>query len=293
MSTYELPVTFNNTHGQKLHGVLHFPKSGVKTPIVIMAHGFTDDKTGDNRLFVKFAREIAPRGIAVLRFDFAGSGDSEGDFAEITPRSEIEDLRSAIDFVCSLPEIDSHFITLLGYSLGGAVSIYAAAEDQRINAFIGWAPVSHPEATFQRILGKKAFHLAEKFGKTPCKNGDKQFSLQKDFFLDLQNLNPLSTINKISPRPILLIQGLLDEKVPPTETEILYRSARNPKEIHFVSAAGHSFAFFEDELFGITLEKLEEYHSNFIQRKTLTVAEFRNEEVKKNNRLILFKEVQK
>ncbi len=277
MSTYELPVTFNNTHGQKLHGVLHFPRSGVRPPIVIMAHGFTDDKTGDNRLFVKFARKIAPRGLAVLRFDFAGSGDSEGDFAEITPRSEIEDLRSAIDFVCTLPGIDTHFISLLGYSLGGAVSIYAAAEDQRINAFIGWAPVSHPEATFQRILGKKTFDLAEKFGRAPCRNGDKQFSLRRDFFLDLQNLNPLSTINKISPRPILLIQGLLDEKVLPTETEILYRSAVNPKEIHFISDAGHSFAFFEDELFGITLGKLEEYHSNFLERKTVTAAEFRNQ----------------
>lgn len=280
MSIYELPVTFRNSRGQKLYGVLHLPRGGVKTPIVIMVHGFTDDKTGDNRLFVKFAREVAPRGIAVLRFDFAGSGDSEGDFAEITLSSEIEDLRSAIDFVSSLPEIDTNFITLLGYSLGGAVSIYTASVDQRINAFIGWAPVSHLEATFQRILGKEAFQLAGNFGKAACRNGDKQFYLQRDFFFDLQNLNPQLDISKISPRPTLLIQGLSDEKVPPTETEILFESAKNPKEIHFIRGAGHTFAFFEKELFRITLKKLEEYHSNFLQRETFAVAEFRGEEVR-------------
>lgn len=279
MSISEIPVTFHNSRGQKLYGVLHLPRSKVRTPIVIIVHGFTDDKTGDNRLFVKFAREIAPRGIAVLRFDFAGSGDSEGDFAEITPSSEIEDLRSAIDFVCSLAEIDTNFISLLGYSLGGAISIYAAAEDQRIYAFIGWAPVSHPEATFQKILGHKAFQLAENFGKTACRNGDKQFYLQKDFFTDLQNLNPLLNISKISPRPIVLIQGLSDEKVLPTETEILFESAKDPKYIHFIKGAGHTFAFFEEKLFEVTREKLEEHHSNFLRRRAFKVAEFIKEEV--------------
>jgi fermentation-respiration switch protein FrsA (DUF1100 family) len=91
-------------------------------------------------------------------------------------------------------------------------------------------------------------------------------------------------ISKISPRPTILIQGLSDEKVLATETEILFESAKNPKEIHFISGAGHTFAFFEEELFGITMEKLEEYHSNFLQRKTFTVAEFRNEEVERSNR---------
>jgi len=286
MEIFETPITFQNSRGQKLYGVLHLPNSGMRTPIVIMAHGFTDDKTGDNRLFVKFAREIAPRGMAALRFDFAGSGDSEGDFAETTPSSQIEDLKSAIDFVCSLPEIDTHFISLLGYSLGGAVSIHTVAEDQRINAFVGWAPVSHPKATFQKILGEKAFHSAQKIGMTACKNGDKQFYLKKDFFSDLQNLNPLSNISKISPRPIVLIQGLSDEKVPPTETEILFECAKNPKEIHFIRGAGHTFAFFEEELFEITLEKLEEYHSDFLRGKTFEVAEFRSEEVKRSTKFI-------
>ncbi len=260
----ERPVTFDNRCGQRLHGVLHLPECRDKSPIVIMAHGFTDDKTGDNRLFVKFAREIAPAGIAVLRFDFAGSGDSEGDFAGMTPRGEIEDLKSAIDFVCGIQEIDNHAIILIGYSLGGALSICTAAEDQRVGMIIGWSPVSHTGVTFRRILGENTFQSAEKMGKAACKNGDKQFHLLKDFFSDLQYINPLGIIGTIAPRPIFLIQGLADEKVLPEETGMLFESAKTPKKIHFIEGSGHSFAFFEEELFKVTFQNIREYLPNFV-----------------------------
>ncbi len=260
----EQPVTFDNRRGQRLHGVLHLPEGRDKSPMVVMAHGFTDDKTGDNRLFVKFARKIAPAGIAVLRFDFAGSGDSEGDFAGMTPRGEIEDLKSAIDFVCGIQEIDNHSIILIGYSLGGAVSICTAAEDQRVRMIIGWSPVSRADVTFRRILGENTFQSAEKVGKAACKNGDKQFHLSKDFFSDLQYINPLGIIGTISPRPIFLIQGLADEKVLPEETKRLFEFAKTPKKIHFIEGSGHSFAFFEEELFKVTLQNIGDFFPKFL-----------------------------
>lgn len=75
MEIYEQPVIFKNSRSQQLFDVSQLPIKKNKPPIVKMAHGFTDDKTGDNRLFVKFVRKA---GIAVLRFDFAGSTGSEG-----------------------------------------------------------------------------------------------------------------------------------------------------------------------------------------------------------------------
>ena len=146
----ERPVIFKNRRGQRLFGVLHLPKAGFPAPAVIMAHGFTDDKTGDNRLFVKFSRWAVDVGIAVLRFDFAGSGDSEGDFSCLTLDAEVEDLRSAIDYLTTLAEINKARVHLIGYSLGGAVSIILAAEDMRVRSFIGWAPVAFVPAVFQR-----------------------------------------------------------------------------------------------------------------------------------------------
>lgn len=258
----ERPVIFKNRRNQRLFGVLHLPVEGTRPPLVIMAHGFTDDKTGDNRLFVKFARKAARAGIAVLRFDFAGSGDSEGEFSEVTLDSEIEDLKSAVDFAYNLSEIDNSRINLIGYSLGGAVSIALAAIDQRIKSFIGWASVSSPKATFQRILGRKTFSLIKKNCLIACKNGEKQFYLRKGFFDSIIGFDPLQEINKISPRPVLLIHGSTDRKVLQGQTRLLFRNALEPKKIQFIQGAGHSFAFFEEDLFEVTLRHLMKWNLN-------------------------------
>lgn len=257
MKVYERQVTFRNSRDQQLFGVMHLPLKEAKLPVVIMAHGFTDDKTGDNRLFVKFARLAAEEGIAVLRFDFAGSGDSEGDFSQTTLDSQKEDLSSAVDFLYEFPSIDRNRISLVGYSLGGAVSIILAATDQRIRSFIGWAPVSFLKAVFQRILGKNTVSLVKKNSLIACRNGCKQFYLRKGFFEGVRDSNPLEMINMISPRPVLLIQGLDDKKVLPKETELLFRNAGKPKRLRFIQGAGHSFAFSEKRLFEITLRHLE------------------------------------
>ena len=256
----ERPVVFRNKRGQKLFGVLHLPLTDYLSPIVIMAHGFTDDKTGDNRLFVKFARKAAEGGMAVLRFDFAGSGDSEGDFSQTTVISEIEDLAGAVDFVYTLAEIDTAQINLIGYSLGGAVSIIFAANDLRIKSFIGWAPVSFLPATFRRILGNKVFFLRRRTGLVACGNGNKQFYLKKDFFNDLEAYDLAGSIKKIAPRPIVLVQGSLDKKVLSKETQLLFQSAEEPKRIYIVKDAGHAFAYYEDKLIDITLQNLRKWN---------------------------------
>lgn len=69
--------------GLILRGVLHIPEDiKVKEPIVCIFHGFTGDKIGPHFIFVKLSRILARRGIASVRFDFAGSGESDGDFVD-------------------------------------------------------------------------------------------------------------------------------------------------------------------------------------------------------------------
>ena len=256
----ERPVVFNNRRGQRLFGVLHLPVREEQLPAVILVHGFTDDKTGDNRLFVKFARCATETGIAVLRFDCAGSGDSEGDFSQMTIDTEIGDLHSAVDFIYTLPEIDKNRINLVGYSLGGAVSIILAANDLRVKSFVGWAPVSFLPATLQRILGKKVFSLSKDNDLVACKNGGKEFFLGKDFFNSIEKYDLVCDINKISPRPILLIQGSLDKKVLPKDTETLFKNTKEPKKIYLIKGSEHSFVFFESQLIDITLQNLMEWN---------------------------------
>lgn len=89
-----------------------------------------------------------------------------------------------------------------------------------------------------------------------CKNGDKEFCLKKDFFDSIGDFNLFDKINKISPRPVIFIQGSNDKKVLPIETKLLFQSVQEPKKIYFIKSAKHSFVLFEEELFEITIRNL-------------------------------------
>jgi len=253
-------VVFRNSRGQNLSGVVHFPHRETTPPLLIMAHGFTGDKVSDNRLFVRFARCAREQGFAVLRFDFAGSGDSEGDFADMTVTGEIQDLGSAIAFAHTIPCLEGSPVYLIGYSLGGAIALAAAAGDQSVQGVVCWAPASDLTAVFTAILGSETFLTARRQGGAiTCRNDSKQFLLKSGFFRDLDRHDPVRYIKTIIPRPVLLIQGTADAKVLPGQTEELFKAAGEPKELHIIPDAPHSFAFHEEELFRTALRQIEEW----------------------------------
>ena len=94
----ETPVTFD-CKGQQIVGMLHLPEGRGRVPAALLMHGFTGTKVESHRLFVKISRALAEHGIASLRFDYRGSGDSAGDFEEMTIRSEIADALEAVRFL--------------------------------------------------------------------------------------------------------------------------------------------------------------------------------------------------
>ena len=106
--------------------------------IVIFAHGYTSTKCESGRLFVQTARALAEVGVSALRFDFWGSGDSEGSFEDVSPNTEIADLHSVIGWARRRQFTE---IGVLGISLGGAVSICTAAENPHVKALVTWSTV--------------------------------------------------------------------------------------------------------------------------------------------------------
>jgi alpha/beta superfamily hydrolase len=263
----EKPVAFTNKRRQQLIGVLHLPQETKNPPVIVMSHGFTDDKVCDNRLFVRFARQAGEQGFAVLRFDFAGSGDSEGEFADMTVSGEIQDLESALDFVSRFSGLNDSLIYLVGYSLGGAVALSVAARDPRVKGCVGWAPVSHLETVFRGILGEEAFAAAAQGCIVRCRNGEKNFFLKPAFFSDLKRHAPMSDIARLTPRPALLIQGTEDTKVLPCQTRALYEAAGEPKTLQHVEGAPHAFTFHEEKLFDITLRHLARWSERSRKRE--------------------------
>src|SRR5271154_5198736 len=108
-----IPVRFPNAQGQMLAGRLDMPANGKPRAFAVYAHCFTCGK--DVRAAVNICRALAREGIATLRFDFAGLGESQGDFAETTFSSSVADLTAAAKFLdqqYQAPKI------LVGHSLG-------------------------------------------------------------------------------------------------------------------------------------------------------------------------------
>src|SRR5689334_8479689 len=107
----------------KLFGILHLPllKNSEKAPAVLFCHGFGGNKSGRYRLYVRLAEKLSQAGIAVLRFDFRGCGDSEGAFGDITIETQVQDALAAAEFLLTHPSVDPNRFGIFGSSLGGAI----------------------------------------------------------------------------------------------------------------------------------------------------------------------------
>lgn len=95
---------------------------GEKCPVVILCHGFTGNMQG--ALFDTITDNLIKAGIGVVRFDFNGHGQSEGDFINMTVPNEIDDALAVIAYTRNLPQTAS--ISLLGHSQGGVVAAMTA-----------------------------------------------------------------------------------------------------------------------------------------------------------------------
>ena len=134
-------VVIDGDHG-KLQAVIHKPalKSGERVPMVLLCHGFMGNKDGalENRI----ANLLSERGIASIRFDFNGHGQSEGRFQDMTVPNEIVDAKKVIEYVSALPYVSS--VAISGHSQGGVVAAMTAGElgSDKIKAVVLLAPAA-------------------------------------------------------------------------------------------------------------------------------------------------------
>jgi fermentation-respiration switch protein FrsA (DUF1100 family) len=129
----------------------------------------------------------------------------------------------------------------------------------RVHGVVCWATASDLTAVFTKILGSETILASRQGGAIACRNDSKQFLLKSGFFRDLDRHDPVRYIKSITPRPVLLIQGAADAKVLPGQTEELFKAVGEPRGLHMIQDAPHSFAFHEDELFRTTLQHIDDW----------------------------------
>ncbi|HID91356.1 TPA: alpha/beta fold hydrolase [Candidatus Bathyarchaeota archaeon] len=230
----EEPVSFT-CEGMRIAGMLHVPER-TPAPGIIFCHGFTGTRIEAHRLFVHAARHLCERGFTVLRFDFRGSGESEGLFRDMTISGEIDDLRTAIGWLMKRREALGETIGVNGLSLGGVVAILTAARDLRIKAVSLWSTPADLMALSRALPGTVDKLLRQ--GYLDLDSGDR---IGSGLVTDLRRFNIIEDVSKIAPRPLLIVHGTDDLTVPLWHAERLYEAAREPKERFFVEGADHTY----------------------------------------------------
>lgn len=152
LSAESKKFTIQGDHG-KLSTILQTPKGEKEYPIVILLHGFNAGK--DYILMKDLANALEKEGIASIRFDFNGQGESEGRFEDMTILNEIHDAKKVYEYVTTLPNITS--ISLAGHSQGGVVAGMLAGElgEEKIKAvaLIAAAPVLQDDIVRGNLFG--------------------------------------------------------------------------------------------------------------------------------------------
>lgn len=132
-------VTIDGDHG-KLQAVVQRPDGAKEYPMVVIMHGFTSNK--EHPLLTKLADDLEQDGIASIRFDFNGHGESEGRFEDMTVPNEIEDAKHVYEYAKNLPGVTS--VSLAGHSQGGVVASMTAGElgTQNVKSLALMAPAA-------------------------------------------------------------------------------------------------------------------------------------------------------
>ncbi|MEM1553924.1 MAG: alpha/beta hydrolase [Thermoproteota archaeon] len=239
---------------ERISTFIHVPDK-TPAPAIIFSHGFTGNKIEAHRLFVRAARRASKEGFVAVRFDFRGSGESDGEFEDTTISSEVSDLNAILNFIVERKEVVKEKIGLVGLSLGGVVSIITASRNPIVKSVCTWSSPAYfrppPKSSFLGDLSQ-----LEK-GYLDLPSG---YRIKRSFFEDAQKYDVLDSCAKISPRPLLIIHGSNDNIAPVDHAQALYERAGEPKKIVIIEGADHSFnrRDWEDKVIDLTVEWFKE-----------------------------------
>ena len=238
----EIPATFMHPAS----------RSEVKVPLVIMAHGHggTREEAGG---FTRVAEELSKNGIASIRVDFSGCGESTEPFTENFLGNMLSDIRASREFAMQHPEIDAERVGILGYSMGGRLAMLATREEL-YSAVVLWTPVAGNgvESTIDFLGGQMSYERLKaeadkaEFAIFETPWGDVQ-QLSSRWFTDLEDSRPLSAIANFE-GALLVLYGEEDRVIDPRFSKSALRSATKSHHRieHMVGGIGHGLGFYDN-----------------------------------------------
>ena len=222
-------IEFKNNSGETLFGLLEMPEEPVG--YAVFAHCFTCSK--DIAAASRISRALSNKGIAVLRFDFTGLGNSDGDFSNTNFSSNVQDLVNAAEFMCENYHAPGIFI---GHSLGGAAVLVAALNIPDLKAVV---TIGAP-ATASHVKHNFAVHEDEilQKGVAEVNLAGRKFTIKEQFLKDIDQYDRSNHVANLR-KALLVMHSPVDETVSINEAAKIYGSAKHPKSFISLDKADH------------------------------------------------------
>lgn len=225
-------IQFEGADGHLLSARIEAPPGPRPATWALFAHCFTCTK--NIRAAVDISRALASRGVGVLRFDFTGLGESEGDFANTNFSSNVGDLVAAGRFMAD--ELDAAPSILVGHSLGGAAVLQAAPSLPGVRAVTTIGAPADPVHVLQHV-DASAEEIAAR-GEARVSIGGRPFTVKKQFLDDLRAQHMEDVVAGLD-AALLFMHAPLDEVVGIDNAARLYQMAKHPKSFVSLDRADH------------------------------------------------------
>lgn len=279
---YEVSIEVPETDGIPAHtipAIVTVPVGEGAYPGVVMLHGTGSNKDEAGGGYIMAAERMAEEGIASIRFDFMGNGDSEAQYSDYNYTSASIDAKAAADYLAGLDEVKGDSIAVLGWSQGGTNAIVAAAEyPGTFNAVITWAGATNLQGSGLFPEGFDAAYAATKTeGGYPLTfdwRGD--LVMGERWFEEVAGTDILKKTAEITV-PILAINGSADTTVLPENAEKIIASAKNgDSELYLIDDCDHTFNVFSGDytaIYNAIGKGIEFIKAQFVVEGTVTEIE--------------------
>lgn len=237
-------VAFENEDGVVLRGTMELPLESQPKFYALFAHCFTCGK--DLRVARNLSLSLTQEGIAVLRFDFTGLGESDGDFADSNFSANTRDLLAAADFLKEHYQSPS---LLIGHSLGGTASLQVAAELDSVKALATIGAPYNPDHVLNLL--KDDLETLKEDGEATVDIGGRNFRIRQQFVEDLRNRVREQSLRNEAMRgkSLLIMHSPQDAIVEISNARKIYEEARHPKSFVSLDGANHLLTAREDSIY--------------------------------------------
>ncbi|MBQ4343129.1 MAG: alpha/beta fold hydrolase [Erysipelotrichaceae bacterium] len=226
--------------------VVTIPDTDTKSenyPVVVLCHGTGSNKDEVGNLYVELASKLAETGIASVRFDFVGNGESKEDYIGYTLTSAVNDVKSAVEYIKQNPLLDETRMGIVGFSQGGSVAALSVGAIEEFKCMVGWSAALSLESLATDEMRKTADAQGWAWLDFDFRDSVR---LSKQWMDETAEMD-LLPILKERHLPMLGIAGTLDTVVPCECSKKMVEATNHPDSELYLVETDHIFSVFEHD----------------------------------------------